>query len=209
MKGHSMPKIKISIISTIWLIYLLISNTPFIIPLICAIILHECGHLFFALLLKIKIQSFELSIMSARIKTYGDLSYIDELIFALGGPLFGLLGFLFTFKFALHNLSLPIFQNFIFPFSVLSLCLALFNLIPLASLDGGRILKCLLCLTFSLNFAEKAIQIVSFLSLFSLWLLSVYMILKITSGLPMFVFCLIFFSKCFIWGKKSRDFASF
>ena len=204
-----MPKIKCTITSIIWLFYLLISNTPFVFPLVCAVALHETGHLFLALVLKIKIQSIDLSILGARIKTRDALPYIDELIFALGGPLLGYLGFAFTFKIALSSISIPFYQNFLFPFSILSLCLSIFNLIPLDSLDGGRILKCLLCLAFSLDFAEKIMQFVSFFSILSLWLLSVYMLLKVSTGLPMFVFCLIFFSKCFILSKKNRDFASF
>ena len=202
-----MPKIKISIINIMWLFYLLISNTPFIIPLICAIALHEAGHLFCALLLKIKIKSFELSILGGQIKTCEALSYTDELIFAIGGPLFGVLGFAFTFGLAMNNIFITFYRDFLFPFSILSLCLAIFNLVPLASLDGGRILKCILCLLFSLDTAEKLMRFSSFLSLISLWMLSVYMMLKISSGVPMFVFCLIFFIKCFILYNKNRDFA--
>ena len=209
LKGHFMPKIKVSILSIIWLIYLSISNTPFIIPLFCAVILHEAGHLFCALLLGIKIKSIELSISGARIKTREVLSYINELLFALGGPFIGFVSFAFTFNLALSKIETPFYQNFLFPFSILSLCLSVFNLIPIDSLDGGRILKCLISLVFSLDIAEKIMRATSFLCLVSLWLLSVYMMLRMSNGVPMFVFCLIFFSKCFIFNIKSRDFESF
>ena len=201
-----MKKIKISPFSIIWIIFLMLSNTPFIVPLICAVLLHEIGHMLCAKLLKIKIKSFELSLFGGRIKTQKEPSYVDELIFALGGPLAGFVGFAFTYKIALINLNIPFCQNFLFPFSILSLCLSIFNLIPLTSLDGGRILKCSLCLLFSLDIADKILRITSFLTLLSLWLLSVYMMLKIANGVPMFIFCLIFFAKCFIFNIKTRDF---
>ena len=201
-----MKKIKISILSILWIVVLLLSDTPFILPLMCAVILHEFGHLLCAIILKIKIKSLELSILGAQIKTAKDPSYIDELIFALGGPLIGLIGFAFTYKLSLNNLDLPFCQNFLFPFSILSLCLSIFNLIPLSSLDGGRILKCTLCLLFSLDVADKTLRITSFFTLLCLWLLSVYMMIKTANGVPMFIFCLIFFSKCFIFNVKTRDF---
>ncbi len=204
-----MKKIKISILSAIWIVFLIISKTPFIIPLLCAVILHECGHLLCAVILKIKIKRFDLSLLGARIKTYSTLSYKDELVFALGGPLMGLLGFALTFKIAIANFYSPFCQSFLFPFSILSLCLSIFNLLPLASLDGGRILKCALGLIFSLDTAEKVIKIASFLTLISLWMLSVYMMLKISNGVPMFIFCLIFFAKCFIKSIKNGDLESF
>ena len=201
-----MKKIKISLVSMIWIAFLIIAKTPFIIPLICAVILHESGHLLCALVLKIKIQRFDISLLGARIKTKHELSYVDEIIFALGGPLAGILGFAFTFNFAFSNISLPFCQSFLFPFSILSLCLSIFNLIPLTSLDGGRILNCALCMIFSLDTAEKIMRFISFLSLLSLWMLSIYMMLRIANGVPMFIFCLIFFSKCFIFNAKSRDY---
>ena len=201
-----MKKIKISPFSIIWIIFLMLSNTPFIVPLIFAVLLHEIGHMLCAKLLKIKIKSFELSLFGGRIKTQKEPSYVDELIFALGGPLAGFVGFAFTYKIALNNLTIPFCQSFLFPFSIISLCLSVFNLIPLTSLDGGRILKCSLCLLFSLDTADRILRITSFLTLLSLWLLSVYMMLKIANGVPMFIFCLIFFAKCFIFNIKTRDF---
>ena len=204
-----MKKIKISILSIVWIAFLIISKTPFIIPLLCAVALHESGHLLCAAILKIKIQSLDLSLIGARIKACGTLSYVDELLFALGGPLMGFLGFALTFKFSFSNLAIPFCQNFLFPFSIISLCLSIFNLLPLNSLDGGRILRCTLCLIFSLTTAEKVIKFTSFFTLISLWLMSIYMMLKIATGLPMFIFCLFFFSKCFIKSIKNGDLESF
>ena len=203
-----MKRIKISPLSIIWIAFLLLSNTPFIFPLLCAIALHEAGHILCAKILKIKLQSFDLSLLGARIKVARELSYADEIIFSLGGPLAGFLGFALTFKIALSNIALPFCQSFLFPFSMLSLCLSIFNLIPLNSLDGGRTLKCLICLLFSLEIAEKIMRFVTILTLLTLWFLSVYMMLKLSNGVAMFFFCLIFFSKCFVRSVKNGDLES-
>ena len=201
-----MGKIKFSLLSIIWLAFLIYSKTPFLFPMLCAVILHELGHILIAIILKIKIKHLKLSVLGARIETEGALSYTDELLLALGGPLFGFLGYSFTISIALMNDQVPFCCEFLLPFSIISLCLTVFNLLPLETLDGGRIFKCLLLKLFSLNFADKIIRIASFFSLFLLWLFSVYFVIKISQGLQLLVFCMVFFSKCFVFDAKNRDF---
>ena len=203
-----MKKLKMSPLCVIWLLVLFKFQARFTIPLFCAIILHELGHLVVAKILKIQIKRFEISILGARIITQSELSYKDEFLLALGGPVSGLLGFLFTLPISLDKCT-PFTENFLLPFSLISLCLTIFNLIPLATLDGGRMLFCGLCIAFSLNLASKIMCVASFLTLFSFWIFSVYLVLKASLGLSMLVFCFIFFSKCFIFDNKNRDYARF
>ena len=204
-----MQKVKISPLFIIWIIFLIKFQSDFVLPLFCAIALHEMGHLFVAKLLKIRIKSFNLSILGARIQTENILSYTDEFLLASGGPFFGLMGFLFSFPLIMQNQSYPFIASFLLPFAIISLCLTIFNLIPLNTLDGGRMLFCLLCHLFSLHFALKILRLTSFFTLFAFWIFSVYMMIKISAGLSMLVFCSIFFAKCFIFDTKSRDFESF
>lgn len=203
-----MKSIKISPLSVIWMIALVYFKTPFLSEMLTAIALHEAGHLIFARMLHIKIKRLTLLVTGASIEAERQLSYTDELLFALGGPLFGIFGFFLTIHPALC-IDEPFFYEHLLPFSIISLLLGLFNLIPLPSLDGGRIVKCLVRMSFSINVADMILQIISFLTLFSIWLFSVYFLLKFELGLQMFVFCLIFFAKCFIFNKENRDFASF
>lgn len=203
-----MKNVKISPLSIVWIILLLYLKTPHLPEMLLAVVLHEAGHLFVARMLKIKIKHMKLSITGARIEASKSLSYIDELLFAMGGPVFGLFGFAITIYPAL-NFDASLFDGRLLPFSLISLLLSLFNLIPLPSLDGGRIVKCLVRMSFSINVADMILQIISFLTLFSIWLFSVYFLLKFELGLQMFVFCLIFFAKCFIFNKKNGDFTSF
>lgn len=204
-----MPKIKISLFSVVWFAVLLLSDTPYLLPMLFAVLLHELGHLLCAVILKIRIRRFNMSMLGARFETEGKLSYTDEFLLAMAGPLFGSLGFLLTVRYALKYSSVPFCADFLLPFSMISLELTLFNLIPLSTLDGGRMLESLLCKTFSLDVANRILKITSFLTLFCLWLFSVYMLLKITSGLSMFVFCSILFTKCFILNTQNEDFKSF
>ncbi len=203
-----MKKVKLSPLCAIWILILFQFQARYIIPLLCAIILHELGHLTVAKILKIQIKCLEISILGARIVTQNELSYKDEFMLALGGPFAGFLGFLFTLPISVCNPT-PLDEAFLLPFSLISLCLTLFNLIPLATLDGGRMLFCVLCITFPLNLASKIMSVASFLTLFSFWIFSVYLVLKASLGLSMLVFCAIFFSKCFIFGNKNRDYARF
>ena len=204
-----MTKIKISPLCAIWIIFLIKHQSNFILPLFCAIALHEMGHLFFAKLLKIKIKSFNLSILGARIQTKDILSYTDEFLLAFGGPFFGLMGFVLSIPLIMPNPSHPFIASFLFPFAIISLCLTIFNLIPLSTLDGGRMMFCLMCHLFTLTLALKIIRLTSFFTLFAFWIFSVYMMIKISAGLSMLIFCYIFFAKCFIFDTKSRDFESF
>ncbi len=200
-----MKKIKISPFSIIWLGALIYFKTPNLIPLSAAVAVHELGHIVASRALGIRLKSAELSMLGARLETACDPSYSDELILALGGPLFGFLGAAAVAFPAIKHASAPFCANFLLPFFVISLCLNIFNLIPISIFDGGRILKCLLCRRFSLDFAENILNACTFLSLFSLWLLAVYMLLKSATGLPMLVFSSIFFAKCFVFESKNGE----
>ncbi|MBO5715731.1 MAG: site-2 protease family protein [Clostridia bacterium] len=103
----------------------------------------------------------------------------------------------------------PFIKEFLLSFVFISLSLTIFNLIPLATLDGGRMLFCFVCKCFSLDIALKILRLTSFFTLFVFWIFSVYLVIKISAGLPMLVFCSIFFAKCFVFDTKSRDFTSF
>lgn len=204
-----MNKIKISPLCIIWIMILIQFQSNLLFPLLCAIVLHEMGHLIAARILKIKIKRFRLSILGARIETEGELSYADEFLLAAGGPFFGMLGFALTFFYAFNHTHIPLIATFLLPFSLISLCLTVFNLIPLSTLDGGRMLFCILCKLFSLEFAIKIIRLSSFFTLFAFWIFSVYLVIKISAGLSMLVFCSVFFAKCFIFDIKNRDLESF
>jgi len=192
-----MPRIKLSLPSIIWIGVLAISNASHLLPMLCAIVLHEAGHIACARTLGIRIACLRFGLLGARMETEGMIAYKKEFLLAFSGPLTGILGFFAAFP--LHRCAgSESLSDFLFFFSLLSLCLSLFNLIPLSSLDGGRMLQCLLCRFLPLSRALFLMRCVTFLTLFALWLLSVYIMIKLSGGVTMFAFCLIFFIKCFI-----------
>ena len=193
-----MPKIKIDLMSIIWCVLIIYFKSEWIIPCALAIIIHELGHILTSIFLKVQIKCIRTSILGARLEMDGDISYLDEMLIAFAGPFLGFCAFLFTFYYAQHSQQ-------IMTFSIISLSLSIFNLFPIDTLDGGRIIKCLLFYLFPLSKAEKIMRIISFFTLFFFWLTSVYIMLKLSSGLSTFVFCAIFFSKCFIFNIKKRD----
>ncbi len=198
-----MKKVKISPLSMIWAVILLLSETPHILPMLCAVLLHEAGHLAAVKALKIKIKCFHLSILGARIETDGELSYKNEFLLAAAGPTAGLLGFIICIFPARELTEVRFCSQFLLPFAIISLCLTVFNIIPLSTLDGGRMLEALICRLFSLDFATKILKLTSFFTLFAIWIFSVYMLIKIYSGLSMLVFCSVLFAKCFIFNAEN------
>lgn len=204
-----MPRLKITPSFVIWISALIALRVPHLPSMALAVLLHELGHLLFAKLLKIKISSLTLSLLGARIKTEKNMSYSDEFLLALGGPLAGFLGSAVAFFISLKHRGNTVVEHFILPFCVISICLALFNLLPLDTLDGGRMLSSLLLSILSIRKAELVLSVIGFLCIFSLWLLSVYMILKSSGGTPMLLFCVFFFVKQFIFDANASDFKSF
>ena len=105
-------------------------------PFLLASFLHEAGHGAVLLLCGAEIRKLKLGGLGASIVT-GPLSWGRELAAAAAGPTVNLaLGLL-----ALH--SHP-------PFAVVSLFLFAFNMLPVCPLDGGRMLRALLSMFFSL-----------------------------------------------------------
>ena len=197
-----MKKLKISPISLLWILALIFSNSPHLTEAAIAISVHEAGHLAAARILNIDIKSITLSLVGARMECKSTPSYKKELALAAAGPCAGAV--LSLFCFLINNDSPPLFY-----LGAISLALTVFNLIPLPSLDGGRILFCTASLLFPLPVSLKITKLCGFLSLFSLWLLSVYLLIKTASGVSMFVFCAFFFAKCFIFNSKNGDFERF
>lgn len=201
-----MPKIKISPISVFWITFLIISKANLLFQAAIAVLIHELGHICAARLLKIKISSFELSILGARIQTVGEISYGAEFFFALGGPLSGIITFAVLYQISLTESLSQNTAKLLLNVATVSLALAIFNLLPLPTLDGSRMINCLLGHLLPIEKAEMSSRVIGFFSLFALWLLSVYIILKTDAGIAMLVFCSIFFAKTFVFDEKKRDF---
>lgn len=130
-------------------------------------ILHEIGHL-------IVIISFGMPPKSINFKATGmqiinrpdiDLSYSRDIIVCLAGPAINL--FVFLIFFSIHELT-----------AIINLFLALFNLLPVMHLDGGRAIYCFLCKVIDQHTAEIIINILSIAVIIPLTFLGIYVFLK-------------------------------
>jgi membrane-associated protease RseP (regulator of RpoE activity) len=75
-------------------------------------------------------------------------------------------------------------------FVISSLMQASSNLLPIEGFDGGRVVYCLLAMAFGERAAEVTLDITSALVAFILWTVALYLMLKISAGLGVYVFAL-------------------
>jgi len=117
-----------------WLNY---CDTQGVLPAaLCAASLHELGHLAAIRAAGGRVKRLRLSAVGAELRLDGTLGYGAELLCALAGPAVNLL-----LAFVAARIGATMFAG-------MSLVLGLFNLLPIGTLDGGRILRCLTGLLF-------------------------------------------------------------
>ncbi len=190
-------RVRVSPLSVFWLFLLLALRTEGIPALLCAVALHEGGHLLVARMRGIPIDGLTLGLGGAQIRVPGTLSYRDEFFLAAGGPLAGLLAFAFLFPWAYGRTS-PFFARFLLPLSSFSLVLSLLNLLPIRDLDGGRMLRSVCASLFGDAAAEGVLRVCSLTLVLLLWLFSSYLLLRDRSGLSIFLFSCLLFTRFFV-----------
>ena len=192
--GRWLLKIKIGFFAILLFLSLLLSHTLFSIASLLAALLHELGHLLAARICGIRMKEFSLGLFGAGLTPNGELySYFDEIILCLGGPLsnffFGSLCLIF-----LRSSSSPFLLSFVFS----SFAYGILNLLPIKGFDGGRMLRAFLLFFLPLDLTEKIFSFLSFLCVFSLWSLSVYLLFRSASSLSLFIFSLSLFARIFL-----------
>ena len=158
---------------------------------VVAAVLHECGHLLAAKLLRIPPRALHLDLLGARIEVDGYLlSYGEEWVLCAAGPLVSLLA---------ASAAAPLWSAFEAArvFSCASLVLGLLNLLPIRTFDGGRMLECLLCRFGNERVAEWGLFLCSYLFLFLLWATAVYFLLRAGDGLSLLCFSISLFLRFF------------
>ena len=185
-------KLGVSFFSLLILLSLILTRSYLSLAALVAAALHECGHILAAKLCRIPLVQMKLGIFGATLKTDRSLcSYGKEIILAAAGPLTNLLCFALCCIADAKNEAAELF-------ALASLVLAILNLLPISELDGGRIVYCTLASSFSVECAKRVVDALSFAIIFSLWTLSVYLILRLGASLSLFVFSCFLFGKIFI-----------
>lgn len=189
-------KIKLSFSGAIMIIALIFTHSYLSLAAILAAFCHELGHIIAAKLQRIPLGELKLGIFGASLTSKPLLcSYKNEIILAAAGPLVNLIS---------AAILLPFCKNdFCALFVAASLFLGILNLLPIYEFDGGRILFCALSYLHSQELARKIIFALSFILIFALWTLSVYLLLRLSSSLSLFIFSLSLFSKIFLLPSKT------
>ena len=139
------------------------SSVYSLIVIFCALI-HELGHISAIYLLKAGISEISFLPFGAEIKMKNSVGYLQDFIIAISGPLSNLLlsGF-FWCIYLLQPHPVPLFGV------ISSLFLAIINLVPVKSFDGGR---CIRSVAFSFMEYEKALRFIKISELLSLLVLT-------------------------------------
>lgn len=149
---------------------------------LAAATLHEIGHIVAAKVCRARIAGITFDVMGARMHLCGAiLSYRDEAVIAFFGPAVNFISAAFFFR------AFPLFSEF-------SVMLGTFNMLPVTSFDGYRILYSLVALRSGANTADKVSRLFSMIFVVLLWLFATYVLLRYRSGFTLFIFsCLLFF----------------
>ena len=170
--------------------------------------IHELGHLLAGILLgmkveKIQVKPFGFSISfklkpgdyNKKIKK-GNILELKKIIVALAGPITNILIIMITV-----NLNLGIFEEIMVIYT--NILIALFNIIPIYPLDGGRILKGLLHFKFGKQKASKYINCISFYTIIFLTAVAGISILYL-KNIAIFIAICVLWTLILIENKKYR-----
>lgn len=126
----SVPSLEVTPGFAIWLgLLICLDPAGLILPFLAAAAVHEMGHLICMRCAGVAVRKLRLSMVGASLET-GSMTNRQELCCAAAGPLANLLTGVLFFR---HSIR----------FGLLSGLLALFNLLPVWPMDGGRIVSAL------------------------------------------------------------------
>lgn len=143
---------------------------------------HEGGHILLANLLNSGDVSLPRgTLLGLKIDTGRLLSYRDEAIIALGGPLVNL---------SLFLLSLPFFKvsDYIFLFGLINLFTSITNLLPIRGYDGERITRAVLLAKCTVSFADEVTSALTLTFGATLSVISLAVLMLIGEGYWIFAF---------------------
>lgn len=122
---------------------------------VLAAVLHELGHLVMMRCFHIRVQMVKVSIFDVLIKADSPRSFRQDILVTLGGP-------------AANFLSAAVFYPLSRDLLYANLALGMFNLLPVMSLDGGRLLYLILSRRFLPKTCSILLKITTFLLLLPL-----------------------------------------
>ena len=151
-------KIDFTFALTVTMMLLLCSEETVIISLLSSM-LHESGHLVLMFIFRQKVDSVTFGSFGVRIERQlsCNLSYKKEAVIALGGILVNIF---IAISGAIHYYMYD--SEFYIKLSVVNVIIALFNMIPIDTLDMGRVLRYTLLYCMNEEKTERIVRSVSF-----------------------------------------------
>ena len=156
------------------LIFFYINFSVYALIILACIVIHEFGHIIFIKSSGFKILNVEITPCGVNIIINGLAPYKTDILIAVGGPFLNIIFALLIFLIiqGAGNSSLLMFAF------LTNIIYAALNLFPVASLDGGRVLACILKIYLPENIARNIFAAISavFLVILSICALFILML---------------------------------
>ena len=148
-----------------------------------AIVLHELFHILVAVKLGYTLSNFTLSITGASMKLEDEQFFSsDEIFIAISGPLLNLFLFIIC---ACGWWIFPSLYNYTFDFALVNLFVFALNILPIYSLDGGRIVVAIVGKYYNRMVGVKIVRTIGFvisIFMFLLFIISCFMNINFSLG---------------------------
>ena len=189
--------LRIGVLPALILILMLIFQpSEIVLTSLGAAVIHELGHMIAAALLGIPLRSLEVGMFGASLKMRGALiSYPKEFLLCAAGPA---MNFLSAIVIVILSERRGYYTETGEWFASVSLMLGVLNRMPAEGFDGGRMLSVVISSIFGPRVSSKLLSLSTFLSILTLWMLSVYLLIRFGTSLSLFVFTLSLFYRLFI-----------
>ena len=160
--------------------------------------IHEAGPIITGALLGIRFKTFSFNILGANLALAAPLySYRREWLLCASGPAINFLTGGIAAYIYYNVLAYPEEHMYVLFFAIASFFLGTLNLLPIKNFDGGRMLICTTAPIIGINAAERLTEVLSFVFVLILWVMSLYLMLRVGASLALFVFSSALFVEMF------------
>lgn len=182
-----MPDIKIKFSTVVFAaLFLFPDASEFTVSVLSAAAAHEAGHLIAMYICGIHPKSITVYPFGVDITAGHSLSsYSTDIFIAAAGC-------------AVNLLLTAVFFAVLPTFAMCCAVLAILNLLPIQSLDGGRIVECVLLMHKDEEQSACIVYTVSFIFIVILWIISIYLLLFAPFNPTLFFLCVYLFALIFL-----------
>ncbi len=180
-------KFKISTVAFVVTVMLFIQSPITVMSALAAVIIHESGHLTAGRLCGAGVRNITVCGLGASIEFDRAFCVYDEITVLGAGMIFNLISA------SVGTLLGEGFKVFV----AFSLGYAMLNMLPIASLDGGGVFSAVTSLKLSYRAHAAVCGTVSFVFLFILWQIGIFILFKTEANITLFLMCMCLFFELF------------